>query len=119
MNSLQELIINTKDEYKEQSIGIDPSQKKSQELIETKLKQSDEKDKSKMTKNAIESKASADAVNGTKTSKLNKVNNIACLAHSLTAYLITVNNKKNSEQLKNLTVKLYDSVSLWVSRLFR
>ncbi len=52
-------------------------------------------------------------------SKLSKINNIACLAHSLTSYLITVNKKNNSEKLKNLTVKLYDSVNLWISRLFR
>jgi hypothetical protein len=52
-------------------------------------------------------------------SKLNEINNIACLAHSLTSYLITVNKKNNSEKLKNLTVKIYDSVNLWISRLFR
>lgn len=52
-------------------------------------------------------------------SKLSEVNSLACLAQSITAYLITANSRKNGDQLKNLTIKLYDSVNLWLSRLFR
>lgn len=111
MKSLEELIINTKQEHNNENM-IDLSQKKSQEILQSKIKQENDNDGESKKNTETDS-------DNKKNSKLNKINNIACLAQSLTAYLITVNSKKNDEQLKNLTVKLYDSVSSWVSRLFR
>ena len=111
MKSLEELIINTKQEHNNENM-IDLSQKKSQEFLQSKIKQDNDNDGESKKNTETDS-------DNKKNSKLNKINNIACLAQSLTAYLITVNSKKNDEQLKNLTVKLYDSVSSWVSRLFR
>jgi hypothetical protein len=51
--------------------------------------------------------------------KSTEIRNLACLAQTLSAYLITVNSKRNSDRLKTITVKLYDAVNLWLSRLFR
>jgi len=114
MKSLEELIIRSKQENDERNENTSvPNQKKSQDILQSKLKQESDKDDESKKNTEIT------ANNNQKVSKLKKINNIACLAHSLTAYLITMNSKKNDEQLKNLTVKLYDSVSSWVSRLFR
>ena len=111
MKSLEELLISTKKEYSSENM-TDPSQKKSHDILQSKLKQESAGDD--------ENKTSPETIsNNSKNSKLNKINNIACLAQSLAAYIITVNRRKNDEQLKNLTVKLYDSVSSWISRLFR
>lgn len=52
-------------------------------------------------------------------SKLSEINSLACLSQSISAYLITANSRKSGDQLKNLTIKLYDAVNLWISRLFR
>ena len=130
MKSLEDLILHTKDESNQENL-IDPSQRKSHEYLQTKLKETedihngDQKEKKSGdddNNNSSELTITNTATNGgdyAQKSKLTKVNNIACLAQSLTAYLITVNSKKNGEQLKNLTIRLYDAVSLWISRLFR
>ena len=52
-------------------------------------------------------------------SKLNNLNNVVCLSHSLTSYLITAYSGKNQEKLKELTIQFYDSVNDWLTRLFR
>ena len=53
------------------------------------------------------------------TSKLGRLNQIACMAHSLSAYLITADSRKNGEHIKNVTSKLYDDVNSWLAHLFR
>lgn len=53
------------------------------------------------------------------TSKLSEVNNLACLAQSISSYLITAQTRKSGDQLKTLTIKLYDAVNKWLSCLFR
>jgi hypothetical protein len=52
-------------------------------------------------------------------SKLNNLNNVVCLSHSLTSYLMTGYSGKNQEKLKELTIQFYDSVNDWLTRLFR
>ncbi len=51
--------------------------------------------------------------------KIENVNNLTCLANSMSAYLVSANSRRNSGKLKSLTVKVYDAVNLWLSRLFR
>jgi hypothetical protein len=51
--------------------------------------------------------------------KLTEINSLACLTQSIAAYLITSHSRKNGDHLRNLTIKLYDSVNLWLSHLFR
>ena len=53
------------------------------------------------------------------TSKLGRLNQIACMSHSLSAYLITADSRKNGEHIKNVTSKLYDDVNSWLAHLFR
>ena len=112
MKNLEDLIMLTKDKTSQENV-LDPIQRKSQE----KLKDTDETEKNLLIQD--ESIESENSNSDAKKSKLSKINNIACLAQSLTAYLVTVNSKKNGERLKNLTIKLYDAISLWISRLFR
>lgn len=51
--------------------------------------------------------------------KLDEINTLAVLSHSFTSYLLNIQAKKNGDLLKNITIKIYDSVNLWLSRLFR
>ena len=51
--------------------------------------------------------------------KMSNVNTMVCLAHSLTSYLVTMPSRASNVKLKNVTVRLYDAVNLWLSRLFR
>lgn len=52
-------------------------------------------------------------------SKLADTNSLACLSQSISSYLITAQTRKSGDQLKHLTIRLYDAVNLWLSRLFR
>ncbi|CAF0713119.1 unnamed protein product [Brachionus calyciflorus] len=51
--------------------------------------------------------------------KTEELNYLACMSSNLSAFLLAKNPKKNLEKLKVLTVKFYDAVNLWISRLFR
>lgn len=98
------------------SSKIDPIQKQAQEFLQTKSSiSSSNLENSQSSINVLKDDAPPDFVN----SKLGDLNNLACLAQSLSSYLITVNSKRNGEKLKALTIKIYDSVNIWISRLFR
>jgi hypothetical protein len=48
-----------------------------------------------------------------------EIRKLACLAQTLNGYLITINSRKNADRLNRIISKLYESVNLWISRLFR
>lgn len=125
------------------SLELDQSQKDNREFLETKFNQNSEKIREKLEQISAKKQAVAESMkkrtedtddlkkessenketNGIEmlqeNIKLEKVNNISCLANSMSAYLVTANSRRNSTKLKNLTVKIYDAVNLWLSRLFR
>lgn len=108
MKNLEELIINTNES--DPTNEIDQSERKSQELLKEKFSSSnDEITKSLNNYNEDE----------TLDLKTIKLSNLTCLAQSLSAYLVTRNSRRNGDKLKNITIKIYDSVNLWLSRLFR
>ena len=123
MKSLEEMIIISA-ELNNQNLA-DPSEKKNHEYLQDKVKKTSEIVKERLSKKKREETFNIGddldrepAVNFL-SSKLGKLNNIACLAQSLTAYLITTNSRRNNDKLKTLTIQIYDAVNLWISRLFR
>ena len=54
-----------------------------------------------------------------KTSRVGKLNRIACMSNSLSAYLISTDSKRNGDHIRHVTSKIYDDVNIWLSRLFR
>lgn len=74
---------------------------------------------SKLGSNSLPTELDLNPLKSPNESKLSEINSLACLSQSITAFLITAQSRKNGDQLKNLTIKLYDSVNFWLSRLFR
>jgi hypothetical protein len=118
MKSLEELIINSKEEIN-QNNSMYPSQKQAREFLQNLFPNEEAQKEAHNNDDDEEEEASSEKSILSKSEHINQLNKIACLAHSLTSYLITIKSKKNIEELKNLTIKLYDSVNMWISRLFR
>jgi len=146
MKSLEEIIANTDETPRAE---IDQSQKKNRQFLEANLSRNSEIIKEKLearNSGKLASRVEApkkrepgfqmeptpEELDDTHTKnltaelemlkeniKLENVNNLTCLAHSMSAYLVSANSRRNSGKLKNLTVKIYDAVNLWLSRLFR
>lgn len=114
MKNLEDMIINSS-ESDEANHDIDPSQRKNHELLQSKYKKPAET----RTSTLASRDTNDDKSNETVDFKSIKLGSLTCLAQSLSAYLITKNNKKGSDKLRTITVKIYDSVNLWLSRLFR
>ena len=117
-------------------VKIDPSQKRSHEFLQTKLNktseyvrekllQKEEKEKKRMPQETsleteVDQQAEKEPISEFTTVKSKNINHITSMAHSLSAHLISsTSQKKDGAKLKNITVKIYDSVNLWLSRLFR
>lgn len=120
MKSLEELILNSKEETNQPS-SMYPSQKEAHAFLQHLFPNEEAQEEKHNNESNNDEEATSENPESiiSKSENINKLNKIACLAHSLTSYLITIKSKKNIEELKNLTVKLYDSVNIWVSRLFR
>ena len=68
----------------------------------------------------VDQQAEKEPISEFTTVKSKNINQITSMAHSLSAHLISsTSQKKDGAKLKNITVKIYDSVNLWLSRLFR
>ena len=52
-------------------------------------------------------------------SDLDEFTKLAYFINTISAYLVNFKKKGYENVLKNLTIKLYDSVNLWLSKLFR
>jgi hypothetical protein len=113
MKSLEDLIINSNES--EINDKVDPSQKKNQESLQEKFNKLQENTHEKTTDND-NNKIKPDQQFDFNSIKLS---NLVCMTQSLSAFLITKNSKKGSEKLRNITIKIYDAVNLWLSRLFR
>lgn len=122
---------------------IDPSQKKSHDFLQTKLSKTAEyvrerlqerEDREKREQEMKKKQAEAMGVEMPQAKqseekepisefaglKTKNIGNITSMAHSLSAHLISSSSqKKDGAKLKNITVKIYDAVNLWLSRLFR
>ena len=85
---------------------LDPSQKPAYDALHSKMQAISEEN------NSSSSRSSA-------APSLGDMRNMACLAQTLTGYLVTVNSRKNQDRLRAITARLYESVNLWLSRLFR
>jgi hypothetical protein len=109
MENFESMVTSSIEAYekkKSAKVTHDPSQKPSFDALQAKLD----------SKSDVGIGSTPSAFEVTKSSE---IRNLACLAQTLSAYLITVNSKRNSDRLKTITVKLYDAVNLWLSRLFR
>lgn len=111
MKNLEDLIINSNES--DINDKVDPSQKKNQESLQEKFNKLSENTNEKITDN--------DKIKTEHQFDFNsiKLSNLVCMTQSLSAFLITKNSKKGSEKLRNITIKIYDAVNLWLSRLFR
>jgi ribosomal protein L33 len=112
MESFEKMIASSVEGYEkklsERTPPLDPSQRPAFDNLQAKLE--------------LQSEAgshSAEESDKHSAHRFGEIRQLACLAQTLSAYLITVNSKRNNERLKAITVKLYDAVNLWLSRLFR
>ena len=113
MKNLEELIINT---VETEPKSVDPTQKKAQEALQAKFSKSFSDNQ---TMNDSNDKNSNDNPDEKIDFKSINLSNLSCLSQSLCAYLVTRNSRRTGDKLKNITIKIYDSVNLWLSRLFR
>ena len=126
MKNLEDMIIKS-GESDETINEIDPSQRKNHELLQSKYKKNPSEKPNANTSSSSSSNSEIASNSEEKSEKTNetvdfksmKLGSLTCMAQSLSAYLITKHNKKGSEKLRTLTIKVYDSVNLWLSRLFR
>ena len=118
MKNLEEIILSTTAVRNE--TAIEPSQRHDEELLKAKLSETSQmlKETPDPDKPSNESSAALEPESFGNI-KLADINNLACLAPSLAAYLITTNARRNDAKLRDLTVKIYDAVNLWLARLFR
>ena len=128
MKNLEDMIIKS-GESDETINEIDPSQRKNHEFLQSKYKKNPADKSNANTSSSSSSSSNSETASNSeeKSEKTNervdfksmKLGSLTCMAQSLSAYLIAKHNKKGSEKLRSLTVKVYDSVNLWLSRLFR
>ena len=67
----------------------------------------------------VENKWMQEPAINVKTSRMGKLNRIACMSNSLSSYLISTDSKRNGQHIRDVTAKIYDDVNIWLSRLFR
>jgi hypothetical protein len=112
MKNLEEMILSFNNEHK---VNSKESIKSNRSRLLENLKLEKENESKTLT-----SGEQAASVKETSVAQLNKINNIVCWANSLSSFIIISDcNRKNSENVKDLTIKIYDAVNLWLSRLFR
>ncbi len=112
------MIINS-DESDDTNNENDPIQKRNHHLLQYKYKKTTNETSIINTSTDTASNDEQKSDNETVNFKSMKLSSLTCLTQSLSAYLISKHNKKGSEKLRTLTIKIYDSVNLWLSRLFR
>ena len=125
MSNLEEIVSKTNEKINDE-VPIDTDHKKSREYLQGKLNKTSEiikekletRDKSKKENTDDNDDQEIGSVAKFMNGKVDCVSNVTCLAHSLSAYLITAN-QRNEEKLKDLTVKIYATVNNWLSNLFR
>lgn len=119
MRNLEELIINTTESVTK---SIDPSQKKAHDALQAKFSKPNESittSNSNMNEDKSQSAENSDEQDEKIDFKSLNLSNLACISQSLSAYLVTRNSRRTGDKLKNITIKIYDAVNLWLSHLFR